>query len=194
MLSYFPFTRPKPSDFGMTALSHLRSLTNFSMGMNELSPMSVAKVQSTVLYSMNNRTSQNADQVTRRCAIATMAEQKVAEHMNGFVMNCDIDFNDPFTYAFDVLSGIDFYGARIEVKTHQSNSRWISVNLDERNSTGHMNLFHFLNFDVSDYITIFNSSQYADNGYNFSCAFVGTKHELQRVIRKSNYNGWYLHI
>lgn len=178
----------------MTALSHLQSLSQFTMDTNQLTATSVTKIKSTVSYSMNNRTGQDINQVTRRCMIATMAEQQVAEHMNGYVMDSTIDFNDPFTYAFDVLSGIEYYGTRIEVKTHQTNSRWISVNIDERNTTGFMNLYHFLNYEVSDYITIFNTSPYVNNAYNFNRAFVGTKYDLKRVIRKSNYNGWYLHI
>lgn len=177
----------------MTALSQLQSLSQFTMSPDQLTLASVSKVKSTVAYSMANRSGQDINNVTRRCIIATMAEQQVATHMMGYVMDSIVDFNDPFTYAFDVLSGIEFYGARIEVKTHQSNARWISVNLDERNTTGFMNLYHFLNYEISDYITIFNSSQYG-NSYNFNRVFTGTKYSLKQVIRKSNYNGWYLHI
>lgn len=178
----------------MTALSHLRELNSFTMDASQLTQQSINKINSTTEYSLRNRTGQNRSQVITRCTIATMAEQEVARHMNGYVMDSVIDFDDPFTYAFDVLSGVEYYGSRIEVKTHQSNARWISVNLDERNVSGHMNLFHFLNYDVADYITIFDSKPIAHNVYNFKCVFAGTKANLRSVIRKSNYNGWYLHI
>lgn len=178
----------------MKSLHQLSQLSMFSMDHIELTAESRNKIDTTVLYSMNRDPNQNINHVTNRCIIATMAEQKVASHMLGYVMNGTVDFSDPLSYAYDVLSGIEYHGARIEVKTHQSNARWISVNLDERNTTGFMNLFHFLNYEAADYITIFNSLPLTTTSYNFKTAFVGTRADIKKVIRKSNYNGWYLHI
>ena len=113
--------------------------------------------------------------------------------MNGNFMDCDVNFDDPFTYAFDVLSGIEYYGTRIEVKTHQSNAKWIAVNIEKNNKFGMINLHHFLSIDVADYIAIYDSKRF-DNGFNFKTAFIGTREQLKPLIRKSNFKGWYLHI
>ncbi len=189
----FIFYQTKSIRFGMTALLHLQSLSEFEMSEINLSEESNNKIKSTVFYSLQNNPGQNTEHVNRRCQIATMAEQKVAEHMSGHVMNSHIDFNDPFTYAFDVLSGINYYGTRIEVKTHQNNNRWISVNLDHKNLTGHMNLHHFLEYEAADYITIYTSTAKIFS-VKFKNVFTGTRKDVKKIIRKSRYDGWYLHI
>lgn len=177
----------------MNAIAHLQSLNNFTMSPLDLSEPSIKKVNSTIRYTMNTNPHQNIEHARLRCVIAQMAEQKTANHMNGDFMDCDVNFDDPFTYAFDVLSGIEYYGTRIEVKTHQSNAKWIAVNIEKKNEWGMINLHHFLSIDVADYIAIYDSKR-ADSSVNFKTVFMGTREQLKPLIRKSNFKGWYLHI
>lgn len=169
------------------------SLKSFYMTQDLIDASSSMKIMGTTNYSMQKNPNQDFHEVHERCKVATMAEQSVAYHMNGSIMDNPADYSDPYSYSFDVLSGKEYYGARIEVKTHQSDSKWINVNIDHHNKSGVMNLFHFLEYDVADFIAIYRSKKI--NGiYSFSQAFVGNRSQLKPLITKSNYGGWYLKL
>lgn len=179
----------------MKALEHLKSFEDFTMKYENLNHSSKEKVKSTIKYTLSKNPIQNKKHVAKRCLIATLAEQKVAEHMNGRVMDSEVDFDDPYSFAFDVLSSHEYHGARIEVKTHQSDSKWINVNLDLENKSNFMNLYPFLNYGVADFIIIFRSHEPSKGLYMFEPCFIGTQADITSVINKSMYNDqFYLDI
>lgn len=178
----------------MKVISRLREMSNFYMRNNDLNSFSNEKIRKTIEYSISKNYNQNFDQTVLRCTIATMAEQKVAEITAGIVADYIIDYSDPLSFAYDVLSGPQYHGARIEVKTHQTNSRWISVNVERENPNGIMNLHHFLEYEAADVIVIYRSNYNVGGGYMFQSAFIGTRSDIKRVITRSNYSGWYLNI
>ena len=114
-------------------ISKLSSISSFNSSDIILNQTSIDKINSTVAYSLSKNPERDYNSALKRCTIAQTAEQKVAEILNGYNTNFDIDYDDPYTYSFDVLAGFEFYNTRIEVKTHQSNSRWITVNIDRHN-------------------------------------------------------------
>ena len=172
----------------MYPLEHLKTLTHYQL-QDDMSDVTKQKIMSTARYSLSIDPDQTLNYAVSRCALAIYAEQRVADHMQGHVMNNDINFDIPLTYAYDVLSSPLYYGARIEVKTHQSGSRWINVNIEKENTANCLNLYHFLEYEIADYITIFNC-----NSQKYNNVFVGNRCDLKKIIRKSNYSGWYLHL
>ena len=170
-------------------ISTLSNVQSFNASDIILNQASINKINSTINYSLSKNPSQDYDFVLRKCTIAQLAEQKVAEILNGVNVDFDIDYNDPYSYSFDVLAGFEFYNTRIEVKTHQSNSRWITVNIDRHNKNNHMNLYPFLEYNITDIIVI-----YKTDGIVFNTIFVGNVNDIKPLIRKSNYSGWYLNI
>lgn len=161
------------------------------MSYSDLWPSSIDKINSTISYTMNSNPNQNINQVKKRCTLATMAEQQVAYHMCGQVIDSKVDYNDPFSFAFDVLSSHIYHGARIEVKTHQSDGRWINVNIDRKNESGFMNLYPLLNYSVADFVTIFRTDKIKQGTYAFTSMFTGTPHQIAPIIKKSQYNQYY---
>lgn len=179
----------------MKALNHLKLLTDFNMSFDDMNEISREKVKDTLKYSISKNEKQNKSNAAKRIAIATLAEQMVAQHMNGNIANFEIDYNDPFTYAYDVVAGHEYHNIRIEVKTHQKDNDWINVNLELENVKGYLNVHHFLKYDVADYIIIFRSEKNDDGSYHFKTEFIGNKDDLTSVITRSCYNReYYLNI
>ena len=170
----------------ISVLSNIQSFNSSDIILNQTS---IDKINSTVAYSLSKNPERDYNSALKRCTIAQTAEQKVAEILNGYNTNFDIDYNDPYSYSFDVLAGFEFYNTRIEVKTHQSNSRWITVNIDRHNKNNHMNLYPFLEYNITDVIVI-----YKTDGVVFNTIFVGNVNDIKPLIKKSNYSGWYLNI
>ena len=170
-------------------ISKLSSIKSFNSSDVILNQTSIDKINSTIQYSLSKNREQEYQYVLKKCTIAQTAEQKVAEILNGYNTNFDIDYDDPYTYSFDVLAGFEFYNTRIEVKTHQSNSRWITVNIDRHNKNNYMNLYPFLEYGIADVIVI-----YKTDGVVFNTIFVGSVNDIKPLIKKSNYSGWYLNI
>lgn len=113
----------------------LSQLPKTRMRSTDLTPESRQKVIDTVRYSLSQDPFQQKEVVVERCVIAQLAEQLVAQWMEGWCNHGSEDTSDPLSYAYDVLSNIKYCGMRIEVKTHQSASNYISVN------TGHVGPF-----------------------------------------------------
>ena len=163
------------------------------MEYKDLSMKSKTKIMKTVDYSMSKNPSQDYEHVISRCTIAIMAEQRVASHLDGEVADYDANMADPYSYAYDVIGSKEYYHARVEVKTHQSDAKWITVNTEHNNISGAMNIFHFINYDIADYITIYKTG-IKSRVTSFQLAFMGDRNDLKSVIKKSNYSGWYLNI
>lgn len=178
----------------MKAVGHLTKLQEFDASEDELTEQSNEKVSSTIKYSMQQYTMQKQEHVRTRCVVATLGEQKVAEHMEGVVMHNPINYDDPYSFGFDVLSSPTYYGARVEVKTTMSPNKWININTEHKSVKGHLNVFHFLEFPVADYITIFRVKEVGMK-FKFTREFTGNRHEFKRILRRSRYtNNWYLNL
>lgn len=157
------------------------------------------KAKSTAAYSLSQNPDQDKVDVIRRCCIAQLAEKAVADWLDGYVAGGRGEENheDPYTYAWDVLAHPRFCGLRVEVKTHQSDSKWISVTTgysgDYPGGTG-INVGPFLTHRVADCIIILDVEEVRPTIYRFTLKFAGDHEDLKSVVKKSNYQGWYLQI
>lgn len=178
------------------AFKRLASIPSTIMTMADLTPESKAKIKDTVKYAMEANNESDLSSVVTRCMIAQLAEQYVAEWMEGEVMHGDEDLNDPWTYAFDVVSGPKYYGMRLEVKTHQSESNYITIN------TGHaepfkgksgLNLRPFIEHKCADLIIIFNTKT-TSSGVLIEPVLLSDRDSLiaPGVIVKSKFDGYYI--
>ena len=178
------------------AFKHLCRIPERRMGLSDLSEANRDKVVSTAKYAMNANGESDQREVLKRCLIATLAEQYIAEWMQGHVMHGEEDLNDQWTYAFDVLSGPEYYGMRIEVKTHQSPSRYINVHTGHRSpypgSQG-LNIRPFLELRHADLIIVFDTKE--DNGgWIFRPCFLSDVDSMlyDSVVVKSKFDGYYI--
>ena len=180
-----------------SGLMRLKDLSCFGYSFNDLSEEDKTKIKDTVRYSLRQDSGQDRNQVLRRCAIAQMAERYVADWMDGYVAGGSEDHDDPYTYAWDVLAHPRYSGLRIEVKTHQSDSRWISVTTGYSGDYPHgsgINLGPFLNHRVADCIIILDVAERAPGVFQFTQKFVGDHEDLKDKVKKSNFQGWYLQL
>lgn len=166
-------------------------LSNVNMKSSDIiiSEDSITKIKDTVNYSMNKDGSQNKIDVIKRCKVAILAEQITSELLDGSIVNNEINYDDPFTFAYDVCAGSCHHYGRVEVKASQSSNDWITINISKENISNSINLYHFLEYDVADMIVIYKFY----NGI-YSTKYVGDKKDIKRYIKKSNFNGWYLHL
>lgn len=175
----------------------LKNLKSFYRAFSDLTPEDRVKIKDTVAYSLRQNPDQDKTAVINRCAIAQLAERAVADWMDGYVAGGQENHNDPYTYAWDVLAHPRFCGLRIEVKTHQSNSKWISATTgysgDYPGGAG-INLGPFLTHRVADCIIILDVVESGPSVYQFTLKFAGDYEDLKSVVRKSNYQGWYLNL
>lgn len=182
---------------GNPGLLRLKELGKFRVCIEQLTPATKLKIKDTVAYTMSREPGQNETDAWRRCAVAIMAEQKVAQWLRGSLTNGNEDFDDPLTWAYDVLSHVDYTGIRVEVKTHQSDSRWIAVTTgysgDFPGGSG-INLGPFLQHQIADCIIILDSEKVGAGEWEYTPRFIGDHDELKSIVKKSNYDGWYLNI
>lgn len=176
----------------------LLELTETSFSLDQLTPELKVKIKDTVLYSMRQSPDQDPKECIKKCAIAVYAEYYVAHHMAGYVNRGIEELDDPYTYAYDVLSHPKYSGLRIEVKTHQTDSRWVSV------TTGAygiypggqgINLGPFLAFPVSDIIVILKSEETSPGVIRLTPWLLSDKESFSQgtdVVLKSKFDGWYL--
>lgn len=177
----------------------LAEFEKFTMCQADLTNESVDKIKGTVRYTMGRDSDQDVKDVIRRCMIAQMAEQKVAEHVEGQVADLDAVYDDPYTWAYDVLSHVKYSGVRIEVKTHQSQAKWIQVSTGQSGkypATGMsrgINIGPMLDFGVADLLIIFDVEE--NNGsFVFTPVLLCDKIALTNteLIKKSNFQGYYI--
>ena len=170
-------------------------MPTFTLKTSDLTGEMKVKIKDTVLYSLSQDPSQDKKEVLTRCVIATYAEYMVADWLNGYVNSGLEDHDDPYTYAWDVLAHPMYCGLRVEVKTHQSDSKWISCTTgysgDFPYGTG-INLGPLLNHKVADCIIIFDTSVNEAGDVLFTPKFSGDREAITKLVRKSNYTGWYL--
>lgn len=178
------------------AFLHLASIPPKWFRSTDLTEESKVKVKDTVKYAMEANDEIDTFAVLKRCVVAQLAEQYVAEWMEGHVMHGEEDTSDPWTYAFDVLAGPKYYGMRIEVKTHQSESKYITVN------TGHaqpfpgksgLNLRPFIEQKQADLIILFNTSE-KDGRWLIEPFLLSDRDSLMHkdIILKSKFDGFYI--
>ena len=177
---------------------HLCDIKEIRMRSTDLSQESKTKVKDTILYSLTQNPKQHRPSVLERCVIAQLAEQYVAEWMNGWCNHGNEDLSDPLSYGFDVLANIEYSGLRIEVKTHQSNSKYISVhtqNQEPFKGTTGLNLRPFIGLRVSDVMIIFDvKADDAGSAWLFKPVIIATPKAIcsKDVVLKSNFDGWYI--
>ncbi len=173
------------------AIQHLASIPPKILSVSDLTVKTKAKVQETTMYAMEHNDETDVKLVLSRCIIAILAEQYVAEHMNGAVMHGEETPDDPWTYAFDVVSGPEYYGQRIEVKTHQSDSKYITVKTMTTSESG-INLVPFLESNIADLIIIFDTTEIERHKWLFTARVIADQLGIQQIITKSNFSGHYL--
>lgn len=180
---------------------HLSQIESFIMSKADLTVESIEKIKDTVRYTMNRDPSQDSQQVIRRCMIAQMAEQYVAEYVKGHVAQMDAKYEDPYTWAWDVLAHPEYSGLRIEVKTHQSNAKWIQVSTG---STGRypvhgdgrgINIGPFLDHNVADVLIMFDVNEINEK-YEFTPVLLCDSIALTNtdLVKRSQYQGYYLNL
>lgn len=175
----------------------LLQIPTFTLRMSDISSEMKVKIKNTIDYSMEKDPSQDRKEVARRCLIATYAEYFVADWLDGYVNRGLEDTDDPYTYAWDVLAHPRYCGLRVEVKTHQTDSRWISVTTGYSGDYPYgfgINLGPILNHKVADCIIIFDAKEVSSGVIEYTLKFAGDREDLRKIVRKSNYNGWYLSI
>ncbi|AEO97180.1 DNA endonuclease IV [Salmonella phage vB_SenM-AKM_NP4] len=178
-------------------LLRLKKLPTFIRGKNDLTPEDRVKIKDTVNYTMSKDPGQDKEAAVKRCMIAQLAEKAVAEWVNGYVMHGQENHDDPYTFAWDVLAHPRYCGLRIEVKTHQSESKWISVTTGYSGNFPYgygVNLGPFLNHQVADCIIILDVVENLTGGFEFTPVFVGDPEDTKKIVKRSKYEGWYLMI
>lgn len=176
----------------------LIELQPFKMGIKDLSQDSLDKAKDTAIYSLGLNPDQDKKQALLRCIVAQMAEQKVADHIQGWVNHGIEDVQDPITFAYDVLAPVEYSGLRIEVKTHQSDAKWISVStgangkyaVQNQNDRG-VNIGPFLDHQISDLI-IFIDTKKINGKYLFTPKLLCDRMGLMECVKKSNFKGYYI--
>lgn len=165
---------------------------------NDITPEIKVKIKDTVLYSMRMSPDQDPRECIKKCTISTLAEYYVADWLAGYVNRGLEELDDPYTYAYDVLAHPKYSGLRIEVKTHQTDSRWVSVT---SGAFGHypggtgINLGPFLNFPVADLIIIFKTKEISPDVFEMTPWLLSDKECMMPgvgPVLKSKHDGWYL--
>lgn len=175
----------------------LQRLKPVSMYIKDMSEQVKEKAKDTADYSLEQDPTQNRNQVLNRCYIAMMAEQIVVEAVHGFLPCGSEDFDNPYSFAYDVVAKD---GVRIEVKTHQSDSKWINVHTgmsgDYPSEVPGINLGPFLKHKLSDLIIIFDSKANGSGGILFTpkiLAGLDAFSTSSPLVKKSQFNpGYYL--
>lgn len=175
----------------------LLNLKPTNLTVEDLSRENKIKALNTARHSMALDASQEQRSALKRCVIATLAEQMIAECTNGRVMDSEFDKTNPFSFAYDVISN---EGMRIEVKTHQSDSRWINVHTKGRHPYPHgsgIDLDVFLTYRLSDLIIILETDEVSPGFYRFIPRMMGDQTAFlpgSGLVQESKYEngGWYL--
>lgn len=153
------------------------------------------KVTDTARYSLDKDPSQNEQDVVLRCMLATLAEQTIEGWTDGRMLGGRENYDNPFSFAFDVISN---EGVRIEVKTHQSNSKWISVTTGYEGDYPHgygINLGPFMQHGIADMMFMFDVTEQSKGVYLFTPKFMAGPKAFapaSGLVQKSQGDGWYL--
>lgn len=171
----------------------LSSLKPFMLQKSDLTKASQIKVKDTIKYSLRQNEHQDHREVAQRCLIAILAEQQIAAKVHGYLPSGRENFDNPFSWAYDVVAKD---GVRIEVKTHQSSSKWINLVIDSHQRASGINIAPFLKHKLADLIIILDTKQNAAGHYLFTPKMMAAPsafHPNSGLIKESNYNdGYYL--
>lgn len=175
----------------------LQRLSPTYMKPDDIKPHVLTKIKDTIRYSLEQDPNQNREDVARRCRTALMAEQIVAEAVHGFLPTGRENHDNPWSWAYDVVAKD---GVRIEVKTHQGNSKYITVNTgmsgDYPAKSRGINLGPFLGHKLSDLIIVFDTKQDSTGAILFTPKFIAGRDAFVKdsgLVIKSQYNdGYYL--
>lgn len=177
------------------ALLKLKSLPTFTLDVSNLPGEQRVKIIETARYSLDNDPSQDKVEVAKRCRIAIPAEYAVADFLDGYVNNQEVnhDDNDPYEWAWDVLAHPRYQGVRVEVKTHFVNDRanhkpWINVTTGKDGpfpDGNGINLGPLVKHKVADCIIIFVAEEVSQNVIQYTPMFVGGIEQLMETVKKS---------
>ncbi|AHY25251.1 DenB-like DNA endonuclease IV [Pectobacterium bacteriophage PM2] len=175
----------------------LKSLKPLIMSHSDLNDVFKAKARSTTRYSLGLDESQDSRNAMRRNSIAMLAEQLVAEKVFGYAPTGNENTDNPYSFAFDIVAKD---GVRIEVKTHQAKSKWISVNTGNRGAYPAtypgINLGPFLDHRLADVIIIFDTKEVAPGSFLFTPKIIAGPQAFRTdsgLVQKSQYNdGYYI--
>lgn len=176
----------------------LQKLKPFVLTKEHLSTQGAFKVKDTIKYSLTKDPTQDRSEVAKRCLIAILAEQYVSEQVFGFMPSGDEDYQNAFSFAYDVVAKD---GVRIEVKTHQAKSKWINVTTGNTGyyptQTQGINLGPLLDHKLADLIIIFDAYEETPCRYLFTPKVLAGRLAFEPetgLVQKSKYEsgGFYL--
>lgn len=175
----------------------LQRLEPTKMTSKYMTKLAKEKAHETAHYSLRQDPTQNEQDVLRRNLVAMMAEQIVMNAVHGFMPTGRENHENPWSFAYDVV-GKD--GVRIEVKTHQANSKYITVNTgmsgDYPATSWGINLGPFLGHKLADLIIIFDTKQDSTGATLFTPKYLAGRDAFEKdsgLVIKSQYNdGYYL--
>lgn len=136
----------------------LSSIPKFTLSYKDLSKESIEKLKSTIDYIKANYPLRDIKAAKKFTLASILAEQHIAKYMEGEYYSDQEDLSDPWTYAFDVLSGIKYQGLRIEVKCSFS-GKWINVQSTEYPGPSGINLTSFCSSNVADVMIILGTTE-----------------------------------
>lgn len=175
----------------------LQRLNPTIMSTRHMTNLAKEKAHDTARYSLEQDPNQNSQDVLRRCLVAMMAEQIVAKAVHGFTPTGRENHDNPWSFAYDVVAKD---GVRIEVKTHQTKSKYITVNTgmsgDYPAKSPGINLGPFLGHKLADLIIIFDTKQDETGAVLFTPKFLAGRDAFAKesgLVIRSNFNdGYYL--
>lgn len=180
----------------MKGFERLKTLKPWFSTSLDLTPETKQKVKDTSEYSLSQDPTQEVKTVVQRNIIAMLAEQKIAQFMDGMINSGDEDTDYPITFAYDVLCPIKYNGMRIEVKTTMSD-KWISVSTGDKGPyAGHtgINLGPFIEHKVADVMIIIKVKE-VHGHYKFEPFMLCQQGAFNKeTVKKSNFEGWYLDL
>ena len=178
--------------------ARLASLGSFSVRIVESSAVARQKIKTTAEYAKTKSPNDSTEDIIERCARSILAEEYIAKFMEGQYSAGKEDLDDPYTWAYDVLSNQKYSGLRVEVKTTTA-QKWISC------STGKMEPYPSygfkgisfagtMNHQIADLVIVLRVSL-NDGVFTYKPVFLFTPDVLEEhvgFVRESNYDGWYL--
>lgn len=179
----------------LPGFKHLKDIGPFSMSLKDATPETIEKIKDTVRYVMRTYPERDLKQVLRVTTASLLAEQKVAKHMEGQYYSGEENLDEPFTYAFDVLSNIKYQGLRLEVKCSFS-GKWINVRDRTRPSHTGINLDSFYMHEVADLLVVFRTIETETNTFYYDLGVICTREMLAPsagLVHKGQKGTWYMH-
>lgn len=165
------------------------------MSIKDASEETKSKIIDTAKYALECDPTRDKQQLIRVTSASLLAEQFVAQHMEGSSYSGVEDIDDPWTYAFDVLSHIKYQGLRIEVKCAFS-KRWVNIRSTNHPSNEGINLDAFLASNVADVIIIFLTQENEPGVFSYVPAFVMGREVFSQypniIKRGRDQKSWYL--